>query len=227
MWPFDGQTGALARRSLTAMKTSELGPEWTVGEHAHRNGGDPAEKRFEPPPLEGRHVELRPITPEDYHWLQRAELSSELAMRWRFRGATPGPEQWAQAIWTGALAQFLVIERRTGEPAGLVAIYRANFQHGHAALGAARFASAKSPVMILGIALFLRYVFACWNFRKLYLELPEYNYSQFASGLGRIFEIEGRLREHNYFDGRLWDELLLAIYRDSWAENGRLLMAAA
>jgi RimJ/RimL family protein N-acetyltransferase len=209
------------------MSIPELLPEWTVDDPPRRNGGEPVGKRFSPPPLEGRHVSLRPITPEDYPWLQNAELSSELAMRWRFRGATPGPEQWAQAIWTGSLAQFLVVERRTGDPAGLVAVYRANFQHAHAALGAARFASAKSPVMILGIALFLRYVFACWNFRKLYLELPEYNYSQFASGLGRIFEVEGVLREHNYFDGQLWDEMLLAIYRDSWAENGRLLMAAA
>lgn len=209
------------------MSSPELAPDWLVAGNAAENGSAPQTKRFSPPPLEGRHVLLRPITPEDYSWLQRAELSSDLSMRWRFRGATPSPEQWAQAIWGGALAQFMVIERRSEEPAGVVAVYRANFQQGHAALAAARFNTGQSPVMILGIALFLRYVFACWNFRKLYLELPEYNYSQFASGLGRIFEIEGRLREHNYFDSQLWDEIILAIYRQTWAKNGRLLMSAA
>jgi RimJ/RimL family protein N-acetyltransferase len=208
------------------MSTSELAPEWT-GEPPSENGGGRRTKRFSPPPMEGRHVYLRPITPGDYPWLQNAELTSELAMRWRFRGATPSPEQWSEAIWGGALAQFLIAERQSDEPTGVVAVYRPNFQQRHAALAAARFDSGKSPVMILGIALFLRYVFACWDFRKLYLELPEYNYSQFASGLGRIFEIEGRLRDHNYFDGQLWDEVILAIYRDAWAKNGRLLMAAA
>jgi len=210
------------------MTRAEAIPQWRPPEaEPAQNGSSSEAKRFSSPALEGRHVALRPITPEEYAWLQRAELSEELSMRWRFRGATPSPEQWAEAVWAGALAQFLVVERQSEEPAGVVAVYRPNFQQGHAALGAARFASARSPVMILGIALFLRYVFACWNFRKLYMELPEYNYSQFASGLGRIFEIEGLLREHNYFDGQLWDEVILAIYREAWAKHGRLLMAAA
>lgn len=213
--------------SKAVVNNAELAPEWIADEASQSNGAAPKAKRFSAPSLHGRHVYLRPVTPGDYPWLQQAELSSELAMRWRFRGSTPSPEQWTQVIWAGALAQFLVIEGRSDEPAGIVDLYRANFQQGHAALGAARFSDGKSPVMILGIALFLRYVFACWNFRKIYMELPEYNYSQFASGLGRMFEIEGRLREHNYFDGELWDELVLAIYRDGWAKHGRLLMAAA
>lgn len=211
------------------MATSDprLAPYFDSVARWEENGAEASEKRFASPPMEGRHVYLRAITPEDYPWLQSAELSSELSMRWRFRGATPSPESWAQTIWGGALAQFLVVERKTDVPAGIVAVYRPNFQNGHAALAAARFGGGESPVMILGIGLFLRYVFACWNFRKLYLELPEYNYAQFASGLNRIFEIEGVLRDHNYFDGQLWDELVLAIYRDAWAKHGRLLMAAA
>jgi hypothetical protein len=210
-----------------AVRSSELAPSWITEVEANRNGAGSTGKRFSSPSLDGRHVYLRAITPQDYPWLQGAELSAELSMRWRFRGATPSPEQWAEAIWGGALAQFLVIERRSDEPTGVVAIYRPNFQHRHAALAAARFESGESPVMILGIAIFLRYVFACWDFRKLYLELPEYNYSQFASGLDRIFEIEGLLHDHNYFDGHLWDEVILAIYREAWAEHGRLLMTAA
>jgi hypothetical protein len=216
-----------APRQPMTMSNSELAPGWIADAQAKRNGAGPAAKRFEPPSLDGRHVYLRAITPQDYPLLQTAEMGAELSIRWRFRGATPSPEQWAQTIWGGALAQFLVIERRSEEATGVVAIYRANFQHRHAALAAARFESGESPVMILGIALFLRYVFACWDFRKLYLELPEYNYSQFASGLERIFEIEGLLHEHNYFDGQMWDEVILAIYREAWAEHGRLLMAAA
>ncbi len=33
----------------------------------------------------------------------------------------------------------------------------------------------RSPLMVLGISLFLRYVFTNWEFEKLYMEVPEYN----------------------------------------------------
>nr|MDT0665497.1 hypothetical protein [Micromonospora sp. DSM 115978] len=52
-----------------------------------------------------------------------------------------------------------------------------------------------------------------WNYRKIYMECPEYNYGQLASGAGRWFEVEGRLKDFNYYDGQYWDEYLLAISR--------------
>jgi hypothetical protein len=184
-------------------------------------------KDFAPPVVEGRHIYLRPVTPGDYGWMQKADSAGDLSIRWRFRGATPSPEQWLQSIWGGTLAQFLVVERRGDQPKGVVALYRVNFQHGHGALAAARLTDETSPVMVLGIALFLRYVFTCWNLRKLYMEVPEFNYPQMASGLGRLFEVEGKLRDHTFYDGQYWDELVLAVYRDAWLERGRWLTAVA
>ena len=182
-------------------------------------------KRFVMPSLRGRHVYLRPITPADYDFLLRAEAGSELGTRWRFSGATPSPEQWAQQTWGGVLAQFIVSSTRTNSPIGLVAVYEANFQHGHAHLAAAAFEpDRRSPAMILGLALFLRYVFCCWNFRKLYMQLPEYNYAQFASAEGRIFEVEARLRDHFFHDGAYWDQLTLALYREAWSAESEKIM---
>jgi hypothetical protein len=110
----------------------------------------------------------------------------------------------------------------------LVALYRADFQDGHAYLAAEKFASAKpGPLMMLGVALFVDYVFACWNFHKLYLEVAEYNVDQFESGIGRLFEVEGRLREHIWYDGRRWDQLFFAMYRDAWHRESARLLAAA
>jgi RimJ/RimL family protein N-acetyltransferase len=81
---------------------------------------------------------------------------------------------------------------------------------------------------MLGLALFLEYVFTCWDLRKLYMQLPEYNYEQFASGAERFFVVEGRQREHTFFGGRHWDQLTLAIYRQTWfAHSARILRVAA
>lgn len=34
----------------------------------------------------------------------------------------------------------------------------------------------------------VEYVFRCWNLRELYLDVPEYDFAQIATGEGRLFE---------------------------------------
>jgi hypothetical protein len=190
------------------------------------SGGAPPPPRFSRPSLQGRHVRLRAVVPEDSRFLQFAETSTEVAPRWRLRGATPGPQEWTQSFWRGVLAQFVVVPARgEGSPLGVVAAYQANFQDGHAYLAAARFdGDTRSPLMIFGVAAFIEYVFTCWDFRKLYMDVPEYNYAQLANGSQRFFAMEGRLRAHSYFAGRHWDQLILAIHRERWLQEGSALL---
>jgi hypothetical protein len=181
---------------------------------------------FPVPQMRGRQVYLRGLTQEDYPAFHQLDASGEGGVRWRFRGATPGPEQWVQMAWNSVLVQFVVAGTRDNRPIGLVVAYRAEFQHRHAyfaAVGLRR----PSPLMIFGCALFFEYAFTCWDFHKLYMELPAYNLPQIASGVGRYFEVEGQLREHSYYGGKMWDEVVLALYRERWQERGRRLLAAA
>lgn len=178
-------------------------------------------------PLLGRHVYLRPVLSADYAAIRAAELTGELAVRWRFRGSTPSPERWAQGLWQSVLAQYVIARQSDNRPLGLAMTYGANFQDGHAHLAVESFPpQERAPHMMLGGALFVEYVFTCWNFHKLYLELPEYNLSQIASGLNRLFVIEARKREHLYYGGRRWDELTLALYRDTWMQQSKTILAA-
>jgi RimJ/RimL family protein N-acetyltransferase len=180
------------------------------------------------PSLRGPNVYLRPVTPDDYRSLHAAELSEELGPRWRFRGATPSPEQWSQATWDSTLAQFLVVDRGADRPIGIAAVHQANFRDGFAYLSAARFEPSRpSPVMMLGIALFLDYVFYCWDFRKLYMEVPEYNYEQLSSIVDRFAQLEGRLQDHLYLGGRYWDQMILAIHREQWNEASEQVLRVA
>lgn len=190
-------------------------------------GGNPDEP-FPVAELRGRGFFLRPLGQADYLLLRAAESSTEIGVRWRARGSVLSPDQWAQSLWQGRLAQMIVALERDGRPLGLVQLYSANFQDGHASIGAMSFDSASgSPLMIFGLALFLDHVFTCWNFHKLYMEVAEYNMPQFASGIDRLVVQEGRLRHHYWYGGRHWDQLLLALYRDDWIERGRGLVRAA
>jgi hypothetical protein len=177
-------------------------------------------KGFRGPTLQGKHVHLRAVVPEDFAYLRLIETSSAFAPRWRLRGATPSPQDWAHGTSAGVLAQFVVVSNRDRARVGLVTAFRANFQDGHARLAAVAFnPHSRSPLMALGMGLFIEYVFRCWRFRKLYLDVAEYNFPQFSSGLARIFTVEGRLRQHYYLDGEYWDKVILAIPRETWAAH--------
>jgi acyl carrier protein len=194
----------------------------SVGPVTHES----APGEFVTPALRNGHVYLKPIAPSDYPLLQMLETVGDPAPRWRHRGVTPSPDQWAQVFWAGALVQFMVVGVQSNKPIGRVVIYQPNFQDGYAYFAAMRFEPRdRSPLMVLGISLFLEYVFAYWAFDKLYMEVPEYNLDQFASGLGRFFQVEGRLRRHFRMGGRCWDQLILALYRADAIEHGERLRA--
>jgi hypothetical protein len=161
------------------------------------------------------------VSIEDYPLLQRFDLSPELIHRYRYRGSTPSPDQWAQMLWNTVLLQFIVESADGREPIGIIALYQVNFQNAYGYLSAAKFdPTDNSPRMMLGAAMFLEHVFVNWPLRKVYLDLPEYNLDQIAGGVGSLFEIEGQLLAHTYFDGRYWDQYFLALYRTKWAEVG-------
>lgn len=183
--------------------------------------------RFAAPSLRNDHLYLRAVLPEDYPYLYLVETSGAMASRWGLRGATPAYQEWIQQRSAGVLAQFMILKAGDDSRIGLVTAFSADFQDAHAHLAALSFdPDGNSAMMMLGIGLFVDYVFKCWSFRKLYLDTAEYNYPQFASGADRFFKVEGRLREHHYLDGEWWDHLILAIFRDDWAEASKLVERA-
>jgi acyl carrier protein len=69
---------------------------------------------------------------------------------------------------------------------------------------------------------FIDWLFSSFGFEKLYAELPGFNYSSFASGIGKLIVEEGRLVRHEYSGGRWWDLHLLAIHREQWNAERKL-----
>lgn len=184
-------------------------------------------KTYVGPRLQGRHVHLRAVLPEDLTYLRLVETSSELAPQWRLRGSTPSPQDWAQGSTAGVLAQFLALANRDRAKVGLVTAYNANFRDGHAQLAAVAFDPARpGPLMPIAIGLFIEYVFRCWPLRKLYMDVAEYNLPQFASGVDKLFSAEGHLREHYYLDGQYWDKYILSLSREQWGDHPKRFLAA-
>jgi RimJ/RimL family protein N-acetyltransferase/acyl carrier protein len=181
----------------------------------------------EGPPMTGRHVRLSVIDQRHLGYLYELSLRPEVGYRWRFRGLTPSPDEFRQSMWSGVLAQF-AIETSAGKPIGLVQAFKADFRHGYAFLAILLEPSLRKRGWPLEAPiLFLNYVFTNWSFRKLYAESLEFNLVQFSSAIGEMFEQEGCLRDHEFYDGRYWDMHVLSISRDTWDKVGPRLVRFA
>lgn len=172
------------------------------------------------PLLTSRFVALRPVATSDYSALHALETSSPLAWRWRQRGRTASPEEFVRGLWTGVLAQFIVV-RNDGRPLGLVLAFDADHINGIARFAVLKFdLEDSSPRFLVGCGMFLDYLFYWWPLRKLYAEATETNFKQFASGerLG-YFQVEGRLVDYAFRAGVYEDVLIISITRDVWASS--------
>lgn len=161
----------------------------------------------------GRYVTLRTPRNEDLGFLYELATDPEVGPRWRFRGAIPREANFANRLWEGVLAQFVIEGARSGEAIGLVSAYGANLVSGTANAGVvlAPWRTGKG-YGIEAFILFAEYLFGTYRLRKLYLESPEFNMGQFKAALGRYLHIEGCLKAHEYYAGQLFDSYILTVY---------------
>lgn len=167
-----------------------------------------------------RNASLRPLMPSDVEGLYLASIEPRSNHRWRFRGRTPSfGEFQAQLFADHVLSQYMVISTPSSAPVGLVAAYGADLVARHCHVAFQRTLNAPEEargLMTEGSFAFLQYLFDHFAFRKVYLELPEYNLSLFSGGVGSLLVEEGRLKEHYFYGERYWDQCTYAIYHDAW-----------
>lgn len=173
-------------------------------------------------------MSLRPVLPSDYHRLYLWATSGEVGWRFRFRGATPGPEAFGQLLWANVICQYMVVRASDGDSVGLVSVYGYG-DRGRTAYVSALAAPAAlgSGLVIDGLILLMAHAFETWDLRKLYLETLDFNVEQFGSGLSRYAIEEARLREHEWHMGCWYDLVTYAVWREVFegSEVQRLMAA--
>ncbi len=173
--------------------------------------------------LIGNRCVLRPVIPDDIGLLYRWETGSPLAFRWRLAGQHLSPQAYAESIWSGVLAQFIIVAN--SHPIGIATGYGADFRHQFCYLAMARFDEHEertnigaAHLSVEAFTLLLNYLFNGWDFRKIYMDVPGYNLDQFSSLIGRLCTEEACLIAHLYLGGRYWNLHTLAITRETWNE---------
>ena len=164
-----------------------------------------------------RRVRLETVLPAHVDFVRSLLLDPEIAGRHRFGHLTPTPSDLDRAIWDRASLQYVVVRNRDDRPVGLQQLTDLSLLHGTARIVTIMHPTVHhSPWLLEGSALFIKQVFDRLPIRKLYGEVIEFNYQQFSSGADRLFEIEGRLKDHEWHHGRLWDAYIIALTREMW-----------
>lgn len=165
--------------------------------------------------------QLRPVQAADIPLLYAWVMDPRVNHRWTTRGMLIPYDTFAQRVYDDVLLSLLACGP-VGTPYAWATVSSVDLHSGHASV-----AVVVDPVRLRAAAvgprtvcLLLRYVFAIYPFRKLYLESPEFAVHDFRSALGGLLVVEGVLREHLYYDGRYWDMVVLGVTAEHWAETG-------
>jgi RimJ/RimL family protein N-acetyltransferase len=178
---------------------------------------DNANSRIAGTTLAAGRVRLAPPDELDFEYLYQLSIAEQTGFRWRYRGAIPSREAFAQALWHDVLAQFVITVKPDNERAGLVVAHNADVRNGFAYVSLLLEERwQRCGIAVEAAGLMLTYLFDNWNFAKVYGEMPEFNYGAVLSGEGGLFQLEARLPSHHYYRGRRWDHLILALYREDW-----------
>lgn len=168
----------------------------------------------------GDHVRLRPLSQADYPTLYWMEQEPSVAQQYRHRSNTIAPERYGEQLWAGVISQYAMVANHDGSLIGLVSLYAADDVNGHARLALIVRPDLRGQAWPMeGVTLFIDHVFSAFPYRKIYAEVTESAYDQFGAGSGRVFEVEGRLIEHQWTGGAYEDMYVLAIHRAKWNER--------
>jgi RimJ/RimL family protein N-acetyltransferase len=166
----------------------------------------------------GSHVRLRPLDTDDYPLLYFMEQDPVTSQRFRHRGHTVAPERYGEALWSGVDCQYAIDSLRDGTLIGVINIHNADQANLHARLAIMIRPDLRNRAWPLeALTLFVDHVFRAFPYRKLYADVTEVVFEAFKNGAGIDFDIEGRLVEHHWIEGRWQDLLVLAVHREKWA----------
>lgn len=171
-----------------------------------------------------RRYDLRALgtSAEDVRFAHAVLTDPRVSAPFRWRGATPSLEMFAEELFAPLLLGFVAVSRRLGERHGLVLLTSPDLRDGHAFVSvAAEPESLGTGRLVEPFIATLEFAFHEWPFHKLYGDVDALAFDQFGSVIRLGAQVEGVFREHVYRGGRRLDVTRLAVYRSDWLSTMR------
>jgi len=170
--------------------------------------------------LKGMQVMLRPLLKEDIplllKWINDPEVRQYLASYLPMMEADE--EEWLEKLHTRKPMDIVLGIMVDGSLIGTIGLHTIDWRHRTATTGTL---IGEKTCWGKGYGteakmLLLHYAFNTLNLRKICSSVLAFNERSLRYALKCGYAEEGRRREHHFRDGRYWDEILLAVFRDDW-----------
>ena len=169
--------------------------------------------------LEGKLVRLRAIDPgdveRDYAWVNDREVTRFVAIRYPM--SRLDEERWLGDSPSNSFANGvrLAIETKDGVHIGNLDLHQPHPEHRRAGLGImigdkAYWSNGYGTDAVVTL---LRFGFHEMNLNRVFLHVFEFNERAIACYKKCGFQVEGRLRQNYYGEGRYWDVFVMGILR--------------
>jgi RimJ/RimL family protein N-acetyltransferase len=173
------------------------------------------------PYLIGRTIYLRPLEPEDappiVTWFNDPEVTRTLR---RYQPMTLAQEKaWLEQIGRSETDVALaIVVRETDQFIGVTGLHNLSVRHRHVMFGISIGVKAMwgKGYGTEAAELLVRHAFQTLNLNRVQLEVYELNKPAIRCYEKAGFQIEGRLRQTYFAEGRYWDTLVMGILRSEW-----------
>lgn len=188
-------------------------------ESSPKPGGSSAPLRPAGVSLTGRRVRLRAPTRDDFPVMYEWRADAEHLYLWSTLRRIPSFEEFLDELQQllGQTNYFLIESVHSHVPFGFLYAYNSSAVDGYAFFSQytipkfrARAHAAEATL------LFMNYMFAYFNLRKLYADVYEFNQSARESLVNGGFREEGFTPAHILYDGVHWGMSRFALYREDW-----------
>jgi len=172
--------------------------------------------------LQGQLVRMRPLEPTDleraYTWVNDPEVIRYLALRYPM--SRKDEQRWLEEAPTNSFAGGvrLAIETKDGVHIGNLDLHQANAEDRKAGLGImigdkdywSNGYGTDATVTLL------RFAFQEMNLNRVWLHVFEFNERAISCYKKCGFQVEGRLRQHRFSQGRYWDTIVMGVLREEF-----------
>lgn len=170
------------------------------------------------PALVGENVYLQPAEPDDaeytYQWFLASEPQTQTCHQVKLTSPHEAAERMKKREPQTDEGDFIIIRIEDEEPVGKLRYMHLNMLNRSAELGYIVAPGGREKGYAKdGLRLLIKYLFTHLNLNKVYAQTASFNKASVKLLESLDFKLDGTLRQHHYYKGDLYDDLVYSLLR--------------
>lgn len=170
------------------------------------------------PSLIGKEIYLRPGQPDDYEYTYQWFLATDPQAQSCHHITLTTPAEYTERMRKREAdrnaGDFIIVRIDDDQPVGRIRYFHLNLLNRSAELGYIVAPDEQNKGYAKeGLKLLIDYLFSQMNLNKVYAQTASFNKTSIKLLESLNFKLDGTLRQHHYYKGDLYDDLLYSLLR--------------